>query len=187
MAKLIYVTNMSVDGYIEDEHGDFNWFPSDDEVFTFTTDLLRSVGTFLYGRRLYEMMAVWETDAALAARSELAADFAAAWQAASKIVYSTTQAGVSTADTRLERHFDPTAIRELKAAASSDLTVGGADLAAQALQAGLVDECQLLVWPIAVGGGKPALPTGVRSGLELLDERRFGNGVLLLRYRPTGQ
>jgi dihydrofolate reductase len=187
MAKLIYVTNMSLDGYIEDEHGAFAWFPPDDEVFAFTTDLVRSVGTFLYGRRLYEMMAVWETDAALAARSDLMADFAAAWQAASKIVYSTTLAAVSTADTRLERHFDPAAVRELKAAASSDLAVGGADLAAQALQAGLVDECQLIVWPLFVGGGKPALPTDTRIDLELLDERRFGNGVVHLRYRPLGQ
>jgi dihydrofolate reductase len=115
------------------------------------------------------------------------ADFATAWQAASKVVYSTTLATVSTANTRLERHFNPTAVHELKAAASSDLTIGGANLAAQALKAGLVDECQLFVWPLAIGGGKPALPTDTRVDLELLDERRFGNGVLLLRYRPLGQ
>jgi dihydrofolate reductase len=156
-------------------------------VFASTTDLLRTVGTFLYGRRLYETMAVWETDPALAAQSDLMADFATAWQAASKVVYSTTLATVSTANTRLERHFNPTAVRELKAAASSDLTIGGANLAAQALKAGLVDECQLFVWPLAIGGGKPALPTDTRVDLELLDERRFGNGVLLLRYRPLGQ
>jgi dihydrofolate reductase len=183
MAKLIYVTNVSLDGYIEDERGAFDWFPRDDDVFAFTTDLIRSVGTFLYGRRLYEVMAVWETNAALAAQSDLMADFAAAWQAANKVVYSTTLAAVSTANTRLERHFDPTAVHELKAAASSDLTVGGANLATQALQAGLVDECQLFVWPLAVGGGKPGLPTGMRTDLELLDERRFGNGVVHLRYR----
>ena len=187
MAKLIYVTNVSLDGYIEDERGDFAWFPPDDEVFAFTTDLLRSVGTFLYGRRLYENMAVWETDAALAARSDLMADFASAWQAANKVVYSTTLDAVSTADTRLERHFDPAAVHELKAAAGSDLTVGGANLAAQAFQAGLVDECQLLVWPLFVGGGKPGLPIGKRADLELLDERRFRNGVVHLRYRPLGQ
>jgi dihydrofolate reductase len=187
MAKLIYVTNMSLDGYIEDERGVFDWFPPDDDVFRSCTDLLRSVGTFLYGRRLYEMMAVWETNAALAAQSDLMADFAAAWQAANKVVYSTTLGAVSTANTRLERHFDPTAVRELKAAASSDLTVGGANLAAQALKAGLVDECQLFVWPVVVGGGKPALPTSTRADLELLDERRFGNGVVHLRYRPLGQ
>lgn len=114
-------------------------------------------------------------------------DFASAWQAASKVVYSTTLAATSTADTRLERRFDPAAIRQLKGTASSDLTVGGADLAAQAFKAGLVDECQLFVWPVVVGGGKPGLPTGMRADLELLDERRFGNGVVLLRYRPLGQ
>ena len=187
MAKLIYATNMSLDGYIEDERGAFDWFTPDDDVFASTTDLLRSVGAFLYGRRLYEAMAVWETNAALAARSELMADFATAWQAASKVVYSTTLAAVSTANSRLERHFDPTAVQQLKAAASSDLTIGGANLAAQALKAGLVDECQLFVWPLLVGGGKPALPTDTRADLELLDERRFGNGVIHLRYRPLGQ
>jgi dihydrofolate reductase len=187
MAKLIYVTNMSLDGYIEDERGVFDLFRPDDEVFASITELVRSVGTFLYGRRLYETMAVWETDAALAAQSDLMADFASAWRAASKVVYSTTLAEVSTADTRLERHFDATAVQELKAAASSDLTVGGADLAAQALQAGLVDECQLFVWPTVLGGGKPALPTERRMDLELRDERRFGNGVVLLRYRPLGR
>jgi dihydrofolate reductase len=187
MAKLIYVTNVSLDGYIEDEGGAFDWFPPDDEVFAFTTDLLRSVGTFLYGRRLYETMAVWETDAALAAQSDLTADFARAWQAASKVVYSVTLPSVSTADTRLERRFDPAAVHELKATASSDLTVGGANLATQAFKAGLVDECQLFVLPIVVGGGKPGLPTGMRVDLELLDERRFRNGVIHLRYRPLGQ
>ena len=187
MAKLIYVTNVSIDGYIEDEHGAFDWSPPDDEQFAVYTDLLRSVGTFLYGRRLYEAMAVWETDAALAARSDLTADFASAWQAASKVVYSTTLAAVPTDNTRLERRFDPAAVHELKATASSDLTVGGANLATQAFQAGLVDECQLFIWPIVVGGGKPGLPTGVRAGLELLDERRFRNGVVHLRYRTLGQ
>ena len=151
---------MSLDGYIEDEHGAFDWAPPDDEVFAATTALLRSVGTFLYGRRLYETMAVWETDPALAEQSDLMADFASAWQAADKVVYSTTLAAVSTAATRLERRFDPAAVHELKAAASSDLTIGGANLAAQAFKAGLVDECQLFVWPMIVGGGKPALPDG---------------------------
>jgi dihydrofolate reductase len=187
MARLIYLTNVSLDGYIEDERGAFDWFPPDEEVFAFTTGLLRSVGTFLYGRRLYETMAVWETDAALAAASDLMAEFASAWQAASKVVYSTTLNAVATADTRLERRFDPAAVHELKSTASSDLTVGGANLATQAFQAGLVDECQLLVWPVVVGGGKPGLPTGVRADLELLDERRFRNGVVHLRYRVLGQ
>ncbi|MFC7548738.1 dihydrofolate reductase family protein [Plantactinospora sp. GCM10030261] len=187
MAKLIYVNNMSLDGYVEDERGEFAWLPMDDEVFVLYTDLLRSVGTFLYGRRLYEAMAVWETDAALAAQSDLMADFASVWQAASKVVYSTTLTEASTADTRIERRFDPAAVAELKATASSDLTIGGAHLAAQALQAGLVDECRLLVWPVVVGGGKPGLPTGTRIVFELLDQRRFGNGVVQLRYRPRGQ
>jgi len=187
VAKLIYLTNVSLDGYIEDERGAFDWFPPDEEVFAFTTDLVRSVGTFLYGRRLYEAMAVWETDAALATQSDLMADFARAWQAASKVVYSATLPSVSTADTRLERRFDPAAVRELKATATSDLTIGGANLATQAFEAGLVDECQLLVWPVVVGGGKPGLPTGMRVNLELVDERRFGNGVVHLRYRPLGQ
>ncbi len=184
MANLIYATNVSVDGYIEDERGDFNLFPPDDDVFRATTHLLRSVGTFLYGRRLYETMAVWETNAALAEQSNLMVDFATAWQVANKVVYSTTLAAVSTANTRIERNFDATAIRELKAAASKDLTIGGANLAAQAFKAGLVDECQLFVWPMAIGGGKPALPTDARADFELLDERRFANGVVHLRYRP---
>jgi dihydrofolate reductase len=183
MAKLIYLTNLSLDGYIEDERGAFNWLPMDDELFAFYTDRLRPVGTFLYGRRLYEGMAAWETDATLAARSDLTADFASAWQAANKVVYSTTLAAVSTADTRLERRFDPAAVQQLKAAADNDLTVGGADLATQAFKAGLVDECQLFIWPVVVGGGKPGLPTGLQANLELLDERRFRNGVVYLRYR----
>ncbi|MFC0003416.1 dihydrofolate reductase family protein [Micromonospora siamensis] len=187
MAKLIYVNNVSLDGYIEDESGIFSWFPLDDDVFSFTTDLLRSVGTFLYGRRLYEMMAVWETDPALAAQSDLMAGFASVWRAADKVVYSTTLTAVPTAATTVERRFDPAAVRELKATANSDITIGGADLAAQAMRAGLVDECQLLVWPAAVGGGKPGLPTGVRTDFELLDERRFQNGVVYLRYRCLGQ
>ena len=183
MAKLIYVTNLSLDGYIEDENGAFDLYPQDDEVFAATTEVVRSVGTFLYGRRLYELMSVWETDADLAAQSSLAADFADAWQAAAKVVYSTTLATVPTAETRLERRFDAAAVRELKASATRDLAVGGADLAAQAMAAGLVDECLLFVWPAIIGGGKPGLPSGARRDLELLDERRFGNGVLQLRYR----
>jgi len=182
MAKLIYLTNVSLDGYIEDERGAFDWLPVDDEVFEFTTGLLRDVGTFLYGRRLYESMAVWETEAALAEQSDLMADFAGAWQAASKVVYSTTLAEASTADTRIERTFDPAAVRELKAASSRDVSVGGANLATEAFRAGLVDECQLFVLPVIVGGGKPGLPTDVRADLDLLDERRFGNGVVYLRY-----
>lgn len=184
MTRLIYVTNVTLDGYIEDESGAFDFGPADAEVFRSHTDLLQSAGTFLYGRRLYETMAVWETDATLAAQSDLTADFATAWQTANKVVYSTTLTAAPTANTRIERHFDPTEVRELKATASGDITVGGANLAAQAFKAGLVDECQLFVWPTVLGGGKPALPTDDRADFELIDQRRFGNGVVLLRYRP---
>jgi dihydrofolate reductase len=183
MAKLIYISNVSLDGYIEDEHGSFDWTPPDDEVFAFITDLVRSVGTHLYGRRLYDTMAVWETDPALAAQSELMGDFADVWQAAEKVVYSTTLDAVPTAKTKLERDFDPDSVRDMKASATSDLTVGGANLAAHAFRAGLVDECHLFIVPVLVGGGKPSLPSGTRAELELLDERRFSNGVVYLRYR----
>jgi dihydrofolate reductase len=185
MATLIYATNASLDGYIEDADGAFDWAPPNDDVFAATTALVRSVGTFLYGRRLYETMAVWETNPAIAEQSDLTADFASAWRVADKVVYSTTLAAVPTATTRLERHFDPEAVQELKAEATSNLTIGGANLAARAFKAGLVDECQLFVWPMILGGGKPALPTGVRTDLKLLDEHRFGNGVLHLRYRVS--
>jgi dihydrofolate reductase len=183
MAKLIYITNMSLDGYIEDSDGSFDWTEPADDLFAFITDLVRSVDAWLYGRRLYETMAVWETEPALAAESALMADFAQVWQAADKVVYSTTLHEVSTAKTRLERDFDPDTVRELKAAAAGDLTVGGANLAAHAFVAGLVDECQLLVHPVIVGGGKCALPRNTRADLELLDERRFSNGVVYLRHR----
>lgn len=184
MAKLKYTTNMSLDGYIEDRHGAFDFGPMDDELFAAYIDLVGSVGTFLYGRRLYETMAGWETTPALAAQSPLAADFANAWKAPRKIVYSTTLATVPTANTYIERAFDVGAVQQLKVDASRDITVGGANLASQALSAGLVDECILFVWPIIVGGGKPALPVDASHSLELVDERRFANGVLLLRYRP---
>ena len=187
MGKLTYITNTSLDGCIEDRHGAFDFGPMDDDLFASYTELLRTVGTFLYGRRLYETMAVWETVPALAERSPLTTDFANAWQTPRKIVYSTTLATAPTANTRIERAFDVAAVRQRKADASRDLTVGGADLAAQALRAGLVDECDLFVWPIAVGHGKPALPADTSLRLELLDERRFANGVVLLRYRPRPQ
>ena len=186
MAKLIYVTNVSLDGYIEDERGSFDWTEPDDELFAFITDLVRPVGTYLYGRRMYDTMAVWETDPALASQSELMADFAKVWQAASKVVYSTTIEAVSTTKTRLERTFDPASVRDIKASATSDLTVGGPHLAAHAFRAGLVDECHLFVRPILVGGGKPALPSDFRADLELLDDRRLSDGVVYVRYRiPT--
>ena len=183
MADLIYVTNVSLDGFIEDEHGNFDWNPPDDDVFAFITDLIRSVGTYLYGRRLYETMAVWETDSALAADSKLNGDFARVWQAADKIVYSTTLDAVSTANGRLERRFDPESVRTMKGAASSDLMVGGANLAAHAFRAGLVEECHLFIHPVVVGQGKPSLPSELRAMLELLDECRFDRGVVYVRYR----
>jgi dihydrofolate reductase len=169
MSKLIYIANVSLDGYIEDEHGNFDWTAPSDEVFAFITDLVRSVGTYLYGRRLYETMAVWENDPA--------------WQAANKVVYSTTLNEVSTTQTQLERNFDPDSVRDMKASATSDLTVGGPKLAAHAFNAGLVDECHLFICPVFVGAGKPSLPRDTRADLELLDERRFSNGVVYLRYR----
>jgi dihydrofolate reductase len=165
MAKLIYVTNVSLDGYIEDADGSFEWTAPNDEVFSFITDLVRPVGTYLYGRRIYETMAVWETQPDLAAQSELMADFANIWQAADKIVYSTTLPVVSTANTRLERRFDPDVVRDMKRSAASDLTVGGATLAAHAFNTGLVDECHLFVSPVLVGEGKPAFPSNARVQL----------------------
>jgi dihydrofolate reductase len=183
MAKLTYVTNVSLDGYIEDAQGGFDFTEPSDDWFAFITDVVRPVGTWLYGRRLYEMMAVWETDPALAAQSNLRADFAKVWQAGDKIVYSSTLDSVSTANTRIERHFDLVAVRALKASAASDLTVGGAALAAHAFRAGLVDECHIFVGPVVVGNGKPAFPTDGRIQLELLEEHRFDNGVVHLHYR----
>jgi dihydrofolate reductase len=158
MAKLIYVANVSLDGYIEDAHGSFEWTAPTDEVFTFITDLVRPVGAYLYGRRMYETMAVWEADPTLAAQSELRADFANVWQTADKIVYSTTLHAVSTANTRLERRFDPDSVRDMKTSAASDFTVGGPTLAAHAFNAGLVDECHLFMYRVLVGQGKPAFP-----------------------------
>ncbi|MGH9273527.1 MAG: dihydrofolate reductase family protein [Acidimicrobiales bacterium] len=183
MAKLIYASNMSLDGCTEDERGGFNWAPPDDDVFAAITELMRSAGTYLYGRRMYELLAVWETDPTLAAQSDLKADYARAWQAADKVVYSSTLATPLTAKTRVERHFDPSAVRDLKAGASRDLLVGGPTLAAQALAAGLVDELALFVWPVVLGGRNPALPPDTRADLELIDEHRFRNGVVHLRYR----
>ena len=183
MAKLIYASNCSLDGWTEDAQGALDWAPPDDDVFVFITGLMRSTGTYLYGRLMYEAMAVWETMPELAAQSDLTATFADAWQDADKVVYSSTLDAPSTARTRLERRFDPQAVAELKAAAATDLLVGGPNLAAQALAAGLVDEIQLFVWPIVLGGRNPALAPGARADLELVDEHRFDNGVVHLRYR----
>jgi dihydrofolate reductase len=183
MAKLLYVMNASLDGYIADEDGTFDWGEPGEEYYSFINDLLRPVGTYLYGRRLYELMQVWETDPAAAAQSPGTREFAAIWQAADKVVYSRTLQAASATRTRIERDFDPQAVQQLKAAAGRDLTVGGPDLGAQAIGAGLVDEVQLFVWPVVVGGGKRFLPDRARLQLELLDERRFGSGVVYLRYR----
>src|SRR6266536_1484677 len=183
MARLIYSAIASLDGYVADEDGDFDWAEPDEEVHTFVNDLERPVGTYLYGRRMYEVMVFWETAHTLAGQPPVIQDLAGIWQAADKIVYSRTLETVSSARTRIERDFDPEAVRELKARAGRDITVGGPDLAAQAIKAGLVDECHLFVTPIVVGGGKPSFPNGVRWRLELLDDRRFGNGVVHLHYR----
>lgn len=183
MAKLIYAALMSLDGYIADEDGNFDWAEPDEEVHTFINDLERQIGIYLFGRRLYEVMVAWEDSQAFANQPPYIQDFAATWQAADKIVYSRTLETVSSARTSIERDFDPEAIRQMKASAERDISVGGADLAAQAFAAGLVDECHLFIAPAVVGGGKSALPHHVRLRLELLDDRRFGNGVVHLHYR----
>ncbi len=183
MAKLIYSAITSLDGYVADEDGNFDWAAPDEEVHAFVNDLERPVGTYLYGRRMYEVMLAWETVDTGPDQSPVTRDFAEIWRAADKIVYSKTLETVSSARTRIERAFDPGAVRHMKASPGRDITVGGPDLAADALEAGLVDECHLFLTPVVVGGGNPALPDGVRLKLELLDERRFGNGVVHLHYR----
>ena len=183
MAKLIYSAISSLDGYVADEDGNFDWAAPDEDVHRFVNDLERPVGTYLYGRRMYEVMVYWETAHTLADQPPFIQDFAELWQAADKIVYSKTLEKVSSARTRIERRFDPEAVRQMKARTGRDLTVGGPDLAAQAIKAGLVDEFHLFLTPVVVGGGKQSLPDNVRLELELLDERRFGNGVVYLHYR----
>ncbi len=183
MAKLIYSAITSLDGYVADEAGKFDWAEPDEEVHRLVNDLEPPVGTYLYGRRMYEVMAYWETAHALPDQPPFVRDFAEIWQGADKIVYSKTLEAAATARTRIERDFDPETVRQLKASAERDITVGGPDLAAQAFRAGLVDELQLFVAPVMVGGGKRSLPDHVRLRLELLDERRFGSGVVYLRYR----
>jgi dihydrofolate reductase len=183
MRKLIYSALTSLDGYTADEDGNFDWAVPDEEVHAFINDLERSAGIYLYGRRMYEVMVGWETDPSLAEHSPLSRDFAEIWQAADKIVYSRTLENVSTARTRIEREFDPDAVRRMKAEAATDMGLGGHELAEHAFKAGLVDECHLFLAPIVVGGGKQSLPSNVRLNLELLDERRFGNGMVFLHYR----
>jgi dihydrofolate reductase len=183
MAKLIYGAIASLDGYIEDASGSFSWSAPDEEVHAFVNECERPTGTYLYGRRMYETMIYWETAPTAGDGDPVHRDYARIWQAADKVVYSTTLAEAASARTRIERTFDPDAVRQLKASAERDLSIGGAALGAEALRAGLVDELHLYLSPIVVGGGKPALPDGVRLELELLDEHRFGSGVVYVRYR----
>jgi dihydrofolate reductase len=182
MAKLIYTAIMSLDGYVADEDGNFDWAEPDPEVHAFVNDLERRIGTYLYGRRLYEVMVAWET---ITDEQPFIKDYAEIWRAADKIVYSRTLERVSSERTRIEPSFDPDAVRHMKGAADRDISVGGPGLAAQALRAGLVDEIHLFLAPIVVGGGNRALPDDARVPLELLDERRFGGGVVHLHYRMT--
>jgi len=186
MAKLIYSMITSLDGYVADEHGEFDWAMPDEEVHRFVNDLQRPIGTYLLGRRMYEVMVYWEDATAFAGEPDFVRDFAAVWQAADKIVYSRTLERATSAKTRIKRAFDPETVRRLKAGTEHDMAVAGPELAAQALRAGLVDELQLLVAPVVIGGGKQALPDGVRLDLELRDERRFGSGMTYLRYGITG-
>ena len=180
MAKLIYSAITSLDGYVADEDGKFDWAAPGAELHSFINELERPVGTYLYGRRMYEVMSYWET---VDSGDEIERDYAQLWRAADKIVYSTTLETVSSARTRIERTFEPDAIEQMKASAASDISVGGPELAGHALRAGLVDECHLFLNPIVVGAGTPALPSDLRVELELLDERRFTGGVVHLHYR----
>jgi dihydrofolate reductase len=182
MAKLIYSALTSLDGYVADEDGNFDWAEPDEEVHTSVNDLERQVGAYLYGRRMYEVLVAWET-LDLADQPPFIQEYAEIWRAADKIVYSTTLQAVSSARTRIERTFNPQAVEQMKASAGADISVGGPRLAAQAIEAGLVDEYHFFLAPIVVGSGTRALPENIRVQLELLDERRFGNGVVHLHYR----
>jgi len=186
MAKLIYSAICSLDGYVADAEGNFDWSMPDEEVHTFVNDLERPIGTYLFGRRMYEVMRYWETAPTGNRERSAEQEYAKIWQAADKIIYSKSLDDVSTARTRIEREFDPNTVQQLKAAAARDISVGGPTLAAQALKLGLVDECHQFLSPIMVGGGTQAFPDEVHLELELLDERRFGNGVVHLHYRIKG-
>ena len=183
MASLIYSAIGSLDGYIADEHGTFDWAAPDEEVHGFVNDLARPVGTYLLGRRMYDVLAYWDDPPALEEQPSVMQEFAEIWRASDKVVYSRTLESARTARTRIEREFDAEAVRQLKAQSERDLAVGGPDLAAQAIEASLVDEYQLFVVPVVVGAGTQALPRGRRIELQLVDERRFGNGTVFLRYR----
>jgi dihydrofolate reductase len=183
MSQLIYSAIASLDGYIEDGQGRFDWAEPDEEVHAFVNDMERPVGTYLYGRRMYETMQFWETVPPGPDQPPVARDFAEIWKAADKIVYSRTLTSPSTARTRIEPTFDPDAVRRLKATADRDLTVGGAGLAGQALAARLVDELRLFVVPVVVGGGTGWLPAGGRFDLDLVDTHRFRSGFIYCHYR----
>ena len=183
MAQLIYTVISSLDGYFEDAAGRFDWAEPDEDVHAFVNELERPIATYLYGRRMYETMVYWESVSVEADEPAVFWDFAGIWRAAEKIVYSRTLQTPSSARTRIEREFDPDAVRQLKRSSTADIAVGGGELAGQAIGAGLVDECHLFLCPIVVGGGKSALPDKVRAQLELLDERAFQNGVVYLHYR----
>jgi dihydrofolate reductase len=183
MAKLIYSAIASLDGYVEDADGKFDWARPDDELHAFVNDLERPIAIYLYGRRMYETMAFWETVGSGPDQPAVTGDFAEIWRAAEKVVYSRTLEEPASTRTRIERSFDPEAVRTMKEASSGDMTIGGPELAGRAISAGLVDECHLFLCPVVVGGGKPCLPAGVRARFELLDERRFGSGVVHLHYR----
>ena len=185
MAKLIYSAITSLDGYVADEDGNFDWAVPDEQVHAFVNDLERPIGTYLYGRRMYEVMVGWETADTFTEQSAVMRDFARIWQAAEKVVYSKTLQAVPSIRTRIERAFDAAAVRQIKATTERDISVGGPELAAHAIRARLVDEYHLLVVPVLVGGGKPSLPDGIRMDLELLDERRFDSGVVHLHYRAS--
>jgi dihydrofolate reductase len=186
MGKLIYSAIASLDGYIEDENGRFDWAKPDEEVHTFANDLARGVGTYLYGRRMYDTMVFWESPPDPNELPPYVQEFASIWQAADKVVFSRTLHGAASARTRIERAFEPETVRELKAAEPRELDVGGPELAAHALCAGLVDELHFVLVPVVVGGGKRSLPEGFRLSLELLDERRFRNGAVYVRYGVLG-
>jgi dihydrofolate reductase len=183
MARLIYATIASLDGYVADENGKFDWAEPDEEVHTCVNEVSRPIGTYLLGRRMYEVLAYWDDPPALDEQPSFVRDYAQIWQAADKVVYSRTLETPRTARTRIERDFDAEAIRQLKARSVRDIAVGGPGLAAHAIRAGLVDEYQLFVVPVVVGAGTKSLPPDRRIELELLDERRFGNGTVLLHYR----
>jgi dihydrofolate reductase len=183
MGKLIYSAIASLDGYVEDAEGHFDWAAPDAEVHRFVNDLERPIGTYLYGRRMYETMRDWETAHTVPGQSPEMLDFASIWQAAEKVVYSRTLRGLETTRTRLEHNFDPESVRRLKRTATTDITVGGADLASGAMRAGLVDELRLLLVPVILGSGKRSLPEEARVNLALVDTRRFASGVIYLDYR----